>query len=167
MVRANLAEVEQGIIAAVTSKLGDSTDAESQFFSTSQAFKKSKISGDQFVSYVVETLGADTADVVLPLMILLLARYPERQQSLRDVIANAHVEQMSSSVSTAQSGLCELLSTQPWCADIIIPGLHHETRHNVTAPQSNCAFVSLCGRCLQPGSSCAVWSSRYAKEASA
>merc|ERR1712086_919697 len=36
-------------------------------------------------------------------------------------------------VHTAQSGLCELLSTQPWCADIIIPGLHHETRHNVSA----------------------------------
>merc|ERR1740117_2092608 len=38
-----------------------------------------------------------------------------------------------SSVSTAQSDLCQLLSTQPWCADIIIPGLHHETRHNVSA----------------------------------
>ena len=89
---ASMAEVQESIIAAVTSKLGDSTDAESQFFSNSQKFKKSKITGEQFVSYSVETLGGDTARVVLPQMILLLAKYPERQQSLHDAITAAGLD---------------------------------------------------------------------------
>ena len=95
MAGVNIAKVQEAVIAAVTSKLGDSTDAESQFFSTAQKFKKSKISGEQFVSYSVETLGADTSGVVLPQMILLLAKYPERQESLRDAIADASLGEKS------------------------------------------------------------------------
>eukprot|EP00656_Telonema_subtile_P047722 TRINITY_DN5512_c0_g2_i2.p1 TRINITY_DN5512_c0_g2~~TRINITY_DN5512_c0_g2_i2.p1 ORF type:complete len:382 (+),score=127.44 TRINITY_DN5512_c0_g2_i2:71-1216(+) len=91
---ASMAEIQEGIIAAVTSKLGDNTDEEAQFFSMSQQFKKSKVTGEQFVTYSIETLGNQTAGVVLPQMVMLLAKYPERQDALNQAIA--HAEQAAS-----------------------------------------------------------------------
>eukprot|EP00658_Telonema_sp_P-2_P035305 TRINITY_DN2569_c0_g1_i5.p1 TRINITY_DN2569_c0_g1~~TRINITY_DN2569_c0_g1_i5.p1 ORF type:complete len:872 (+),score=206.41 TRINITY_DN2569_c0_g1_i5:85-2700(+) len=99
---ANTAEIQEGIIAAVTSKLGDNTDEEQQFFSMSQQFKKSKVTGEQFVQYSIQTLGRETAGVVLPQMILLLAKYPERQTALHQAIEQAKAAMKAQAAGQAE-----------------------------------------------------------------
>eukprot|EP00658_Telonema_sp_P-2_P035306 TRINITY_DN2569_c0_g2_i3.p1 TRINITY_DN2569_c0_g2~~TRINITY_DN2569_c0_g2_i3.p1 ORF type:complete len:284 (+),score=65.26 TRINITY_DN2569_c0_g2_i3:85-936(+) len=99
---ANTAEIQEGIIAAVTSKLGDNTDEEQQFFSMSQQFKKSKVTGEQFVQYSIQTLGKEIAGVVLPQIILLLAKFPERQEALHQAIEQTKAAMEAQAAGQAQ-----------------------------------------------------------------
>jgi len=79
------AEAQASIEAAVRTRLG-SADASKEFFMFAKSFRKGTVSAQDLVQHTCEVLGEDGAQTVLPNMLVLLHKYPERQAELQRAI---------------------------------------------------------------------------------